>query len=309
MLRPVLAPPVRALRQRRAPRPDVGAPPPPTGPPGPAPAPVLTAEQRGFWDANGYLVLPGFFSPDQVAGFDTLLDRLWAERARADNPLVIDVFWPGHEVRQHFRDAPGDARDQVHKLNDLYLSVPEVRALALDERLAAILGELIDGEPCIINSLNFEYGSQQPFHFDTWYMPPVVEGKLVVSFIAFEDIDAGNGPLQYYPGSHLIPPYRFSHGLLNAIPEEVPACYRHVEAWTSERGIEPERFHCRAGDVFLWHAQLFHGGSPITEVGRTRRSLVTHYFRAQDVHPPLVRRVGPGRAWMERDHQAVPAGN
>ena len=34
----------------------------------------------------------------------------------------------------------------------------------------------------------------------------------------------------------------------------------------------------RAGDVFLWHEQLLHGGTEIADMQRTRKSLVTHYW-------------------------------
>jgi phytanoyl-CoA hydroxylase len=291
--RRLLRPLVRAGRRSSAPAPRAEIP------------RVLTPEQRRHWDDNGFLVLPGFFPPDRVAGFKTILDELWTNRRRPDNPVVIDVY-DGTRPRRYFRDTGDESRLVVHKLNDLYLGEPAIRGVNLDDRLVAVLAELLDHEPCVINSLNFEYGSEQPFHFDTWFMPPPVDNQLVVSFIAFEDIDADNGPLQYYPGSHLMPPYRFSDGRLNAIDAEVAACERHTEAWLADRHIEHTQFHCRAGDVFLWHAQLFHGGSPILDHDRTRRSLVTHYYRSCDLDPALVGRVSPNASIYRRDHQPVP---
>jgi hypothetical protein len=43
------------------------------------------------------------------------------------------------------------------------------------------------------------------------------------------------------------------------------------------RGVEPITFLPRKGDVFFWHAGLYHGGEPILDPARTRRSYVVHY--------------------------------
>jgi phytanoyl-CoA hydroxylase len=273
--------------------------------PAPGPAPALSPEQRRQWERDGFLFIPCFFTPDEVAGLAATLDRQWADRARPGNPVVIDVFDGEPPARRWFRDVPDGARRHVHKLNDLYLEEDGIRSLALDERLTAILTELLEGEPCIINSLNFEHGSEQPYHFDTWYMPPPADGRLVVSFIAFDAIDGENGPLQYFPGSHKLEPWRFSHGGLHAVDDELPACQRHTEAWLAEHHIQPEQIRCRPGDLFLWHAQLYHGGAPIDDPTRTRRSLVTHYWRAGDIAEGQVEAVRPGGHLLRRDHQQV----
>ena len=62
---------------------------------------------------------------------------------------------------------------------------------------------------------NLEFGSQQEFHFDTFRMPAPIENKMVAAWIALEDVHPDSGPLRYYPGSHKIPPFRFSDRRLN----------------------------------------------------------------------------------------------
>lgn len=74
----------------------------------------------------------------------------------------------------------------------------------------------------------------------------------------------------------------------------------------ADAGLDWTAFAARAGDVFIWHAQLYHGGSPIDDMGLTRKSLVTHYFRAQDTEPDCVQDHGDGRYWMLRGHPPVP---
>jgi ectoine hydroxylase-related dioxygenase (phytanoyl-CoA dioxygenase family) len=64
----------------------------------------------------------------------------------------------------------------------------------------------------------------------------------------------------------------------------------YVHRQLKRRGLKAETFSGQAGDVFLWHAYLFHGRAPITDMSRTRNSLVVHYWRAGDLPPDRVRR-------------------
>lgn len=203
------------------------------------------------------------------------------------------------------KDAPREAFTGPIKINDLFLDEPVVRDLALSRRLSEILAQLLGGTPMVCNSLNFLWGSQQPDHFDSWYMPPPVANKMVVSSICLEDVRPQAGPLAYYPGSHRIEPYRFSHGGIHAIEEEMPACRAYVESRIDAAGCRREIFLGKAGDVFLWHGQLLHGGSPIENTTLTRKTLVTHYWRACDVSPELASRVHDNGYHLAREHQAV----
>ncbi len=267
---------------------------------------ALNHEQRTFWNENGYLVLPRFFAAENIKRAEALFDEAWASRHTADNPLVIDALaGPLMGKRMLFRDAPDELRKGPYKLNDVYLESDIVRELILAPRLVDVLGELLGAAPIVCNSLTFEYGSQQGFHVDTFYMPPQTTNGLVVSSIALEDVDQNAGPLQFYPGSHQIPPYVFSHGGITAVEAEMDACNAYFTSEVAKRGLRAERFQGRAGDVFLWHAQLYHGGSNIRDKRKTRKSIVTHYWRIDDVPPAQRGYVGPGRYYVRRPHAAT----
>jgi hypothetical protein len=81
----------------------------------------------------------------------------------------------------------------------------------------------------ICNSLNFERGSQQPFHIDTWYMPPPVEGRMVVASIAVDDVDADNGPMAYYPGRPPDPALPLFQRGLSPNPGGGPLCDANLQ--------------------------------------------------------------------------------
>jgi len=268
----------------------------------------LTAEDFKFWHENGYFVLDNFFNPERLERINTLIAQIWQNRANdSNNPLVVDIFTGTDQARRILlKDAPDDARTIPYKLNDLFLELEEVRNLILDLELCQVLNDLLEGEPMVCNSLSFERGSQQGFHFDTFYMPPVVPNKMLATWIALEDCSLDAGPLTYYPGSHKIEPYYFSDGKLNAIQEEMPLCESYIQQQVEKYNLKPKKFSAKAGDVFIWHAQLLHGGSEIKNMNLTRKSIVTHYFRINE-HPRDYITIGNYRHYMKRSHQNVPS--
>jgi ectoine hydroxylase-related dioxygenase (phytanoyl-CoA dioxygenase family) len=250
---------------------------------------TLSEEQKAFWAQNGFLVLRGAISSDEADEILSAVNLQWANREGNDH--VVDIL-SGELAGKDFRmcDIDPALRSAVYKLNSLFARVPKVREVCHSAVVRSALQELLGGDPIICASLNFERGSQQPYHFDTWYMPPPVDNMMIAASFALEDVDAENGPLTYYPGSHLMPPFRFSNGGLIMIDEEAPTCSLHVSNELQGRGLAPENFRGGKGDVFLWHAQLLHGGSAIQDLARTRNSMVVHYWREQDVPAEQVRK-------------------
>lgn len=268
---------------------------------------TLTAQQRQQWEDQGYLLLNGFYSTVEIDNINALIDHLWKSRKKLDAQYVIDIFVETEQERRvYFADAPKDARNKPYKLNDLFLSRDEIRQMVVGERIAPILKELLEGFPMVCNSLNFEFGSQQDYHFDTFYMPSPTPNKMIASWIALEDATTENGPLRYFPGSHKIPPYQFSSGSTIVVNDEMPSFKDYVFNEIEQRELKPETLFAQKGDVLIWHSQLFHGGSPIKDKSRTRKSLVTHYFTNEDfpdLNPPKVCKHG---GFMQRPAQPVP---
>ena len=153
--------------------------------------------------------------------------------------------------RLRLNQAPEEAINSTHKINDLYLESESCRELCLDKNLCRILEILLEDQPTVINSLTFTKGSQQPHHFDTYYMPPRVQGMMVVSSICLEDQTYDSDPLSYYPGSHKINPYKFSHGEIHAVNEEMEQATEFVMSEISKRGLREETFIGNAGDIFI----------------------------------------------------------
>jgi ectoine hydroxylase-related dioxygenase (phytanoyl-CoA dioxygenase family) len=264
---------------------------------------VLGSRRQRFWSENGYLVLPGFFTEEETETVASASDRMWA--ARPDDVVVDDLVT---NRRCRIREVSDDEHlGHRFKLNDLYLADTGLRQVALSQRVGMVLEELLGDEPVLCNTLNFDYGSQQADHLDTLYMTPLTDLALVATWMALEDTRPEAGPLRYFPGSNHIVPYRFSTGSYHVNLPEMERWADYMADQVDRQGLEEQRFAAKRGDLFIWHANLLHGGSEICQPGLTRRSLVTHFFTQSDCEVlGSDLRPAAGGWWMNKPPLEVP---
>ena len=214
------------------------------------------ASLRGF-EEQGFAIMPGFFEAAAVEALNAELDALVA----------------AGKLTFKYRN----------KLMFAFRQSARVSQAAHDPRLLALLKALLGHEARLFQSINFLTGSEQHTHSDSIHMSTYPLGGLIAAWVALEDITPENGPLHYYPGSHKLPYY------LNADYDNEGSCwligdkdYSAYEAFIGQRvrelGLQKEVFLAKKGDVFIWHANLLHGGEPHPNKALTRRSMVLHYF-------------------------------
>jgi ectoine hydroxylase-related dioxygenase (phytanoyl-CoA dioxygenase family) len=265
-----------------------------------SPAELTPAQCRGFAE-HGYLILRGFFDRPRVDQVRAQLDDLWATRPAAMQVAVDAYLGQARERRYDFRTAPAIVRASPYKLNDLHEHMSALQSLATDARLLAAIDDLLSSQPVLMNSLLLEHGSQQAPHFDTFHMPSRTPNMMAAAWLAIDPATPTNGPLIYYPGSHRVPPYRFSDGSIKQIDAERDRAGRHVARLIARHRWQPVAFLADPGDVLIWHAQLLHGGSAITVPGETRLSAVIHYWTTADVTRPEDRiDLGGGRLLLRK---------
>jgi hypothetical protein len=221
------------------------------------------------WHDHGYVILPRFFSAES-------LDKAWVayERAIADGGLVPQVD----------RGQEGATDPFPGRVLNPHATVPEISRLWADPGMAWIISMLLGVKAMPFQTITGHKGSEQLSHSDSIHMTTYPIGYLAANWIAFEDIAADSGPLEYYPGSHK-QPYLFSKDV--GIPfEEAGSSYAPYHAKyepavarvIAENGLKPEYFLAKKGDVLIWHANLLHGGSPRHNTLRSRKALVCHFF-------------------------------
>jgi len=208
------------------------------------------------FEENGFAVVPGFFSAEVVDGINQELDSLI--RAK--------------QISRRYRN----------KFMFAFRQSARIRA-AGEGALRALVAALLGHEATLFQSINFLTGSEQRTHSDSIHMSTFPLGGMAAAWVALEDITPENGPLHYYPGSHKLPYY------LNADyanegtvwltgDQEYTAYEATIARKIAEAGLPREVFLARKGDVFIWHANLMHGGEPHRDRTQTRKSMVFHYF-------------------------------
>ena len=208
------------------------------------------------FEQNGFAILPGFFSLETVDGINSELDKLIETKQislRYRNKFMF-AFRQSARIR-----AEGEG--------------------ALRSLVAALLGH----DTKLFQSINFLTGSEQRTHSDSIHMSTFPLGGMAAAWVALEDITPGNGPLHYYPGSHKLPYYLNAdyqnEGTNWLIGDKEYTEYEvYINQKIAEAGIPKQIFLARKGDVFVWHANLMHGGEPHRDKAKTRKSMVFHYF-------------------------------
>jgi len=224
----------------------------------------LSAEEQKMalqWYRDGYLIFPRLFSAHEVDEINREIDQLLASGRISER----------HYNKIYFAYRQSDLLQEVVKKKEIL----------------QIMGKLLGRPLHPFQSLNFIKGSQQRAHSDSIHMTTFPKGYLSATWLALEGVDEDNGPLFYYPGSHRLPYVMnpdFDHGGDRfRIGRQANKRYEEkIADIIEEEGLERKTFHAQPGDLLIWHANLIHGGDPIADPDRTRKSMVVHYF-AKDV--------------------------
>src|SRR5262245_27168858 len=105
----------------------------------------------------------------------------------------------------------GWARNVGLRVQDAWKISAEVRRLAVNARVQALLSRLYGRRAFPFQTLNFPVGTQQHYHTDSVHFSSVPERFMCGVWVALEDISEDSGPLVYYPGSHRLPIFVNEH--------------------------------------------------------------------------------------------------
>ncbi len=158
-----------------------------------------------------------------------------------------------------------------------------VRKVIKEKRLLDLLSFILDKKILPFQSINFLKGSEQQPHADTIHMTTFPQGYMIAAWFALEDITFEQGPLSYYPSSHLLP-YITNADYENEsnkfmLDGDANKKYELKAANViQQNNLQKEIFIAKKGDVFIWHANLIHGGEDQLNKALTRKSMVVHYF-------------------------------
>lgn len=209
------------------------------------------------------------------AVFDFPDDELEARIAR-----IVPALTPHYNFEQ-WRKSGWPANDGL-RVQDAWRTNADVRAIACNQAVLDLLGNLYGRRAFPFQSLNFPVGTQQHYHSDSIHFSSIPERFMCGVWVALEDIHPDAGPLTYYPGSHKWPVlYNDLIGKMVGDEADFVAQDPYKRAWQAmvdASGVQPETFCARKGQALIWAANLLHGGSRQKDPSRTRWSQVTHYY-------------------------------
>jgi len=265
------------------------------------------AERLRHFIVEGYCVFHLEGEDEHFARFLAGIDRLWGERPH-------DLFYACDSPPKRLSRATPDERRRRSRIHDLHSHLEEARELYLDARLHRFARLVMGDDVLAIQSLFFEYGSEQAIHRDPIVVPTGAHGHLLAAWVALEEIVPECGPLMYVPRSHHLPYYQFSPGEYRYDgsrmgADEANAAMRFFDDQCEKFGLAAKAFTARKGEVLFWHASLAHGGSPITDPAKTRKSFVVHFSTASTYPKRDIRLTDDDRGGIWETREILTSGN
>jgi len=184
----------------------------------------LSAEQIKFYQDNGYIVIDGFLSPDELETWRKSVTN--AVRERGGQKM------PGKDIKTGEDDGINKDADYFGKVFDQLLNLwqtnDEVKKLMLDERLGKMAAQLagVDGiriwhDQALIKR---PWANPTSWHLDNPFWSFYDKNSISI-WVALDDATYENGCLYFIPGTHKLTSFKNSiigknmDGIFDVYPE------------------------------------------------------------------------------------------
>ena len=225
----------------------------------------LTPSQIKQYNEDGYLILSGFYNPE--------------EASKLHKTAIEDSAVSKHAINVN------DSSGKRSKLSLWYKPGNDVYGLLTrGETLVNSVDQLLDGDApvCHFHSKLMQkeprVGGAWEWHQDYgyWYKNEfLLPNQMMSVMVAITDANKENGCLQVIKGSHKLG--RVEHGFAG---EQVGASQRYVDL--SLKTMDLVYVELEAGDVLFFHSNLFHC-SEANLSDRPRWSMISCYNRASNI--------------------------
>jgi ectoine hydroxylase-related dioxygenase (phytanoyl-CoA dioxygenase family) len=222
----------------------------------------LQPEQIAAFRRDGYIVLRGVVTRDEMAAY---------------RPIILDAV--REKLRAEGRDTsnPVDERDTVGKafLQVLHLweNYAPMRAFSLSKRLAKVAAQLLEAPAVRFyhDQVLFKEagGGHTPWHQDGYYIPLGTD-RVLTMWIPLVDVTPEMGTMNYVPGSH-------RKGGLPDVPtsDASEAQYRELIVGSNWQTVSTGAM--QAGDVAVHNRWTLHNAGP-NATNCTREATVLLYY-------------------------------
>lgn len=225
----------------------------------------LNAQQLEQYQRDGYLIVPGMFSPDQVRTIrehfsamysEGFANRLWRPRRDSSDPL------------ERFPRAM-----HPHRW-DGGLS----RRMMLDPAVGAALSQLLGEQPVACQSMYYfkPPGARgQALHQDNLYLK-VAPATCIAAWTAIDPSLPENGGMYVVPGTHKL------DVLCPETADDGESFTTHLV--NAPKGMKAIPAAMQPGDTLFFNGSVIHGSGPNRSASHWRRSFICHYMPRSSSH-------------------------
>jgi phytanoyl-CoA hydroxylase len=233
----------------------------------------LNPDQIAEYERDGFLVLPGLFSEDEVAPWrERFVGIVEGEVPPAEGMLVMrDVMVAKGAV------TPGSRAAAVAKIQDFHGDPVLFDGYVRNDRLLAVIEPFTGPDVKSIHTMLINkppgVDGRHPLHQDMLYFPFRPADAVVGTSTALERCTRENGCLVVVPGSHRA-------GLL---PHENPEWEWLNLGYFGAKDVDrTQRVHVEMepGDTIVFHPYLLHGSGRNRTEG-FRRMILAHFASAR----------------------------
>jgi len=231
---------------------------------------VLTADQKAFYDENGYLVLENRIPPKIIDDIRAEIAK-YTETARGltESSAEIDL------EDTHTPDAP-----RVRRIKLPHTHNAVMRDLMYSDHVLAPARDLIGPDLRLhttkLNMKSAGFGAAVEWHQDFAFYPHTNDDVLAIAVI-LDDMEMENGPLMVFPGSHKGPIHDHHVDGVFAGAMDLKACGFDMKDAVPLMGP--------AGSISIHHGRIVHG-SALNTSAQDRR-LLFYEMMAADAFPVM----------------------
>ncbi|XP_049877604.1 phytanoyl-CoA dioxygenase, peroxisomal-like [Pectinophora gossypiella] len=245
----------------------------------------LTAEQKKFYNDNGYIVVKNVISEKELSRLSEEYDKLFARK----NQEKMESSWVGSDEN----DRKSDSTHTVKGIHNLQYHHAVFGKVLYNDALLDAVQDVMGTENIVLHHTKAhlkppEKGAAYPMHQDYHYFP-YEKDSMVAAFIHLDAASPENGGLFVFPGSHKLGP------LEDVGAKEGNFHYVDQKKYPLEKAtpVIADR-----GDVVIFSYLLVHGSSPNCST-RTRRMFLVQLAAAED-NPLGVQQMRPAQGLLLR---------
>ncbi|XP_076329292.1 phytanoyl-CoA dioxygenase, peroxisomal-like isoform X2 [Tachypleus tridentatus] len=234
----------------------------------------LTAEQRQFYEENGFLIIQNLVSKEKLQIYSQRFQDICDRKIKVPGLTVMrDISYKDSDTNEHV----------VNKIQDLFLDEVLFDYCKLPEVLDYVecftgpnimaMHTMLINKPPDAGTLT----SRHPLHQDLHYFPFRPANKIVCAWTAMEPVTKNNGCLVAVPGSHkgklLWHDYPDWEGGVNKM-------YHGIRDMKKSEMEKLAYLEMGAGDTIFFHPILIHG-SGANRTNGFRKAISCHYAASE----------------------------